>query len=229
MRNNGRIGKMTTEYIRAHGPIKAFIWFASKALKKISRLIYQAVDYHLAVYDLSNNHGFLSDEDSDLQFKTLGVEDLGNVERDFGSECARSFAERMTHSRGYMVYCADKVAGYAWTCKAQLNGEGIKPFLINLHPHHGNVYIYDCYTASDYRNKQLFSKLMRYLLSTARDEGFIKAFLTFRNDNRPMYKVMTKFGFDIIGRVICRKILWHIIIDTSDLQNVCYVSRSVKC
>ncbi len=213
------------EYYREHGFLKTVGWIIAKSLKRICRFIYQGMDYKLGVYSFGEKCNPVIPYDPDIHCREMAREDLGRIRENFGDSVAASFSERLNKSTGYIALYGNRVAGYAWSSSGLLRNEGIKPFFVNLLPHAKMIYIYDCYTSPEYRNKKLFSRLLNYLLDDMDNKGFDKAFLTVRKDNSPMLNVISKHGFEIEGEINCRKYLFIISIKNDAFSKVCTVIK----
>jgi GNAT superfamily N-acetyltransferase len=211
-------------YSREHGLFRTFLWVNAKLLKRLSRLFYEAADYDLAVIDLSRFAVPELKDEGNFHGRTIDISDLSNIERQFGGDLAQRFTERLATSTGYLIVRNNTIAGYAWSNHAGLKGEGIKPFLIDFYPYEDTVYIYDCFTVPEHRNKGVLTALLRYVLAQLKEQGFKRAFLTFKESNKPMKSVTLKLGFQIEGRIRCRKYLFFITRDNKDFEKVCRVS-----
>lgn len=212
------------DYTREHGIFRTFLWVSAKLLKRLSQLFYEAANYNLAVIDLSRFAAIEVKDKGNLFCKTIDINDLHVIRKQLGEDLAQRFAERLATSTGYLIVKNNSIAAYAWSNHAGLQGEGVKPFLIDFYPYEDTVYIYDCFTVHEHRNQGVFATLLRYVLDQLKEQGFKKAFLTFKENNKPMKSVTLKLGFQIEGRIRCRKYLFFITRDNKDFEKVCRVS-----
>jgi|GEM_PF-6482341 len=223
MSDSSYFSERIKEYQSEHGFFKTIGWIIAKLLKRIWRSIYQGVDYNLGVFSFDEEVIADLPNDSDVLCREMRKEDLCKIKDTFDDSLANTFSGRLINSTGYIVYCADQAAGYAWSSSTLLRNEGIAPFLVNLLPHDKTIYIFDCFTLPEYRNKKVFSRLLTYLLMEMKQQGYEKAFLTVRTDNSPMLKVIDRHGFKIEGEIKCRKYLFFKSIKNDAFAKVCTV------
>jgi hypothetical protein len=212
--------KKLRAYENEHGRGNTSLWILSRLLRRILRLFYATMSYNLVVLDLSKLDGGGKSDGQGYDCKKIKTEDLPIIEECFGKSFAESAFSRLEHSRGYVIVHEAKVCAYSWSTDRAMKNEGIKPFVIDIAPKEGHIYIYDSYTSPPFRDKKLFSCLMDYLLRQERENGFKKAFLIHDNKNAPMGMIVKKFGFSVEGEISCKKFLWIVVKNVDVLKKV---------
>ena len=195
-----------------------------KIAKKASRLVYRKIEYRVAFRSLQDFEAFAGK--TDLQFTIMTEKDLIEIEKKFGKKISEKFAKRLKNSNGCVVSDQDGICGYVWWSIHHVPGEGIRPFLFDIHPKRGFAYIYDLYILPGKRRLALIFEFCNYLGWQIKKAGYKDAFYIFDKQNVVMERVIAlKFGLKIDGELTYRRLAWRVHKDTSALRQFCQLSQ----
>lgn len=208
------------EYKEKNGITTTLFWLTSKFLSKIFSIFYQAIDYHIALIYLDRLKTDKIENEKQFDIRQLQTDDLKMIETKLGKPVSDEFAERLKNSKCCLIFRHHNLAGYSWYSDKLLKNEGVEPFLIDVYPKKGFIYIYKTFIFSQERMKGVCTELYRHLLLEFQESDFKGAFLFFNKNNMAMRSLTARLGFYIIGEINYRRYLWVEHRDTSILDKI---------
>lgn len=118
--------------------------------------------------------------------------------REKASELSKVIGEEISNSRflrGNICSCLlsqKKVVSYCWIA---FDKEWIDEIEMLIKPKDGEAYLYDAFTLSTYRRKNLFPIVLSNTLSYLKSQGYHRALIFALNSNRASMKALQKVGF----------------------------------
>lgn len=196
--------------------------FIQKVLYKIRKVFFVCRKddvVRLNLHDFVTPSSLVSDYLHDLV--RLEADELTAIAPCFGEERAAKIHERLTTSQCFVLYNDSKIAGWAWATELLRPREGDGEFFYAVFPLPGHIYLYDVYMLPSERGRDLGYKLIACVCKKLADDGHDFVFLTHDHRNRAMLGITQRLGFERMGELFYRRILWHKIIDVEALASVC--------
>ena len=125
--------------------------------------------------------------------RAMGLPDSGPVLRRFASG-RRCFAAR----------AGDQIAAYCWVSQAP---ECIGELEHEIRVPPDEAYIWDCATLPAFRQKGLYSALLRHILVTLQGEGLRRAWIGSALDNRASQRAFARAGFRPAINIVYLRVL----------------------
>jgi len=127
--------------------------------------------------------------------------------RDVSAEFTQRFA---TGRQCYGAWVKDRLVAFGWV---SIEEEHIGELNLRIKLLQGEVYVWDCETASDYRSKGLYSALLIYILNELRTQNICRAWIGADLDNVASQKGIARAGFHhvadlVIERVVAMRQVW---------------------
>ncbi len=122
-----------------------------------------------------------------------------------GTEGETEFAGRFGAGRRcYTARVAGEIAAYGWV---SFDDEQIGELNLRIRLLPGEVYIWDCFTAPQYRGKHLYSALLAHILNELRLEGWRRAWIGADLDNLASQKGIARAGFHHLANLVVERVL----------------------
>jgi len=214
------IGQIAQRYTQ-EGLIRMLFWILVKSIKKIISLFYRNVEFDLWAIELDRINDYENKSGDNYYCKYLREEDLLAIEKRFGKSVSEDFATRIRTATCYLILEGDEIIGYSWSCSHKIKKEGFPPFLFDINPGNSMVYLYDDFVIPEKRGKGANRKLTHYRFSEVKKAGFKKGFGLIEKHNLPQIKIIKGSGFEVMGRIVHRRYLWHVVEDKSALEKLC--------
>jgi GNAT superfamily N-acetyltransferase len=90
-----------------------------------------------------------------------------------------------------------RVAGYGWVSHDMIRIHELR-LAVPILP--GHAYIWDCATMPEYRNRGIFSGLLRFILEDVRLQGDVQAWGIVAPGNQPSLHAFARAGFRLVAR-----------------------------
>lgn len=104
----------------------------------------------------------------------------------------------------YVAFVENEVAAYGWVSFVE---EHIGELNLRVRLLPGEVYIWDCATAPEFRGKHLYSGLLSYMIQEMSSQGFCRAWIGADLDNVLSQKGMARAGFHHVADLAFERVL----------------------
>jgi GNAT superfamily N-acetyltransferase len=125
--------------------------------------------------------------------------------RQAAQQARAEFEQRYrTGRRCYTAWVEGQIAAYGWI---SFDDERIGELNLRIRLLPGEAYIWDCFTASQYRGNHLYSALLAYILLELRAEGWQRAWIGADLDNLASQKGIARAGFHHLANLVVERVL----------------------
>jgi len=122
-----------------------------------------------------------------------------------GYDASAEFLQRFeTGRRCYGAWVEGQLAAFGWV---SYEDEHIGELNLRIKLLPGEVYVWDCATAPNFRGNGLYSALLAYMLGELRDQKICRAWIGADLDNLPSQKGIARAGFHHIGDLVIERVL----------------------
>jgi ribosomal protein S18 acetylase RimI-like enzyme len=104
----------------------------------------------------------------------------------------------------YAAWIEDRLAAYGWVSFVE---EHIGELNLRIKLLPGEVYIWDCATAPEFRGKHLYSSLLSHIIQELHAEGFCRAWIGTDLDNVASQKGIARAGFRHVANLAIERVL----------------------
>lgn len=104
----------------------------------------------------------------------------------------------------YIASVGSQLAAYGWVSFVD---EDIGELNLRVKLLPGEVYIWDCATAPEFRGKYLYSALLSYMIQAVCAQGFCRAWIGADLENRVSQKGMARAGFHHVADLALERVL----------------------
>ena len=104
----------------------------------------------------------------------------------------------------YTAWFEDRLAAYGWVSFVE---EHIGELNLRVHLLPGEVYIWDCATASEDRGKHIYSALLSHMIQELWAQGFCRAWIGADRANVISQKGMARAGFHHVADLVVERVL----------------------
>lgn len=218
-----RLPKRVRQHYEEKGLGRTLIWVVLRLAASVASFFYQALDFDLWIiesHDISENE---CTHDDQYRVRQLQEEGLPEIEKEFGKVVAEDFARRIESASCYIIADQDGIVGYGWFSPNLVKNEGNAPFVFDIWPKKGVMYIYDSFVLPHKRRRGANTRLEQHKLLEAKKAGFRKVLVIVDKDNVAQRKILGRHSMCIDGRISYRRYLWHVVKNTSALEKFCRV------
>jgi len=122
-----------------------------------------------------------------------------------GHEASAEFAQRFATGRQcYGAWIEDQLVVFGWV---SMEDEHIGELNLHIKLLPGEVYVWDCETATAYRGKGLYSALLIYILNELRAQNVCRAWIGADLDNVASQKGIARAGFHHVADLVIERIV----------------------
>jgi GNAT superfamily N-acetyltransferase len=122
-----------------------------------------------------------------------------------GYDASAEFIQRFeTGRRCYGAWVEGQLAAFGWV---SYDDEHIGELNLRIKLLPGEVYVWDCATASRFRGNGLYSALLSYILGELRDQKICRAWIGADLENIPSQKGIARAGFHHIADLVIERVL----------------------
>lgn len=183
--------------------------------------IYQRTDYDLLVCDLGSDSVLMPR--MELECRLMDSRDVESLRGSVTADELDILKGRLEQGRkGYAACIGGEIAAFAWTVDFPVKNQWFEPFVVDIFPKAGSVYIYDCFTSPAHRNKGAMSVIMHYVLNRSRADGYRDCF--YLTKNPAMRYLGEKIGYNQQGTISMRRLFGKQIIKSCTDSDVCMVT-----
>ncbi|MBU0993302.1 MAG: GNAT family N-acetyltransferase [Proteobacteria bacterium] len=194
--------------------------FINKIVNKIIKIFYREVVLEIAYLSLENDLNYTSGES--CKIRMIEKKDFPALAERFGTFKIEKFTQWINNSYGYMIINQGKIAGYCWASPNLSYKEGIEPFVFDVNPKKGNIYLFDAYIHPDSRRTQVISIFAPYLINDLKERGYKKCFYFYNKNNVLMKEHVTPMlGFKSNEKIVYRRFFVFIVKDMKALSRYC--------
>jgi GNAT superfamily N-acetyltransferase len=197
-------------------------------IKRFLRFFYQSREFRGAVVDLPQYKSPGDVRKREVQLRAVEIGDLPMIRILFGERVAEKIRTKKRFATPYLIFYGEAPAGYIWTGSSYIPREGRPPFLFDIRPKSGVVYLFDGYVLENRRRMGILTASMDRLLTGFRQKGYKAAFFIFEGSNRGTAKMGRKLGFRVVGSVRHRRMMGVPRRRLSSLERICELRSREK-
>jgi GNAT superfamily N-acetyltransferase len=104
----------------------------------------------------------------------------------------------------YVAFVENELAAYGWVSFVE---EHIGELNLRVRLLPGEVYVWDCATAPEFRGKHLYSGLLSYMIQELNSQGFCRVWIGADLDNVASQKAIARAGFHHVADLVLERVL----------------------
>jgi GNAT superfamily N-acetyltransferase len=122
-----------------------------------------------------------------------------------GGSSSQELLKRLESGRRcYTAWVEERLAAYGWV---SFNEEHVGELNLRIRLLPGEVYVWDCATAPEFRRNRLYSALLSYIIRELHTEGLCRAWIGADMENLPSQKGIARAGFQHVADLIVARVL----------------------